>query len=111
MVDYDCLAHCVDRIASADTDHDEKIDEVIYCGNLPRPGVPEAVARCQSAGIKVVMLTGDHLVTAKAKANAQKGGNHWRARRDGAAGGGRQVRRQREPRGRRQVQHDRDGGL
>merc|ERR550532_2208652 len=32
----------------------------------PRPGVPEAVARCQSAGIKVVMVTGDHPVTAKA---------------------------------------------
>eukprot|EP00485_Elphidium_margaritaceum_P001594 CAMPEP_0202689942 /NCGR_PEP_ID=MMETSP1385-20130828/5107_1 /ASSEMBLY_ACC=CAM_ASM_000861 /TAXON_ID=933848 /ORGANISM="Elphidium margaritaceum" /LENGTH=801 /DNA_ID=CAMNT_0049345161 /DNA_START=115 /DNA_END=2516 /DNA_ORIENTATION=+ len=31
-----------------------------------RPGVPEAVNRCQSAGIKVVMVTGDHPVTAKA---------------------------------------------
>eukprot|EP00490_Sorites_sp_Unknown_P022480 CAMPEP_0114672714 /NCGR_PEP_ID=MMETSP0191-20121206/43363_1 /TAXON_ID=126664 /ORGANISM="Sorites sp." /LENGTH=356 /DNA_ID=CAMNT_0001935691 /DNA_START=104 /DNA_END=1170 /DNA_ORIENTATION=- len=32
----------------------------------PRPGVPEAVLKCQSAGIKVVMVTGDHPVTAKA---------------------------------------------
>merc|ERR1719283_106945 len=32
----------------------------------PRPGVPEAVSKCQSAGIKVVMVTGDHPVTAKA---------------------------------------------
>jgi len=32
----------------------------------PRPGVPEAVKKCQSAGIKVVMVTGDHPVTAKA---------------------------------------------
>ncbi|ETO28972.1 Na+/K+ -ATPase alpha 2 subunit proprotein, partial [Reticulomyxa filosa] len=32
----------------------------------PRPGVPEAVAKCQSAGIKVIMVTGDHPVTAKA---------------------------------------------
>ena len=32
----------------------------------PRPGVPEAVGKCQSAGIKVVMVTGDHPITAKA---------------------------------------------
>merc|ERR1719208_25807 len=32
----------------------------------PRPGVPEAVRKCQSAGIKVVMVTGDHPITAKA---------------------------------------------
>eukprot|EP01083_Nonionella_stella_P195398 719832_1 len=34
----------------------------------PRPGAPEAVGRCQSAGIKVIMVTGDHPVTAKAMA-------------------------------------------
>lgn len=32
----------------------------------PRPGVPEAVKTCQEAGIKVIMVTGDHPVTAKA---------------------------------------------
>uniref|UniRef100_A0A158P8G0 Sodium/potassium-transporting ATPase subunit alpha n=1 Tax=Angiostrongylus cantonensis TaxID=6313 RepID=A0A158P8G0_ANGCA len=32
----------------------------------PRPGVPQAVQLCQSAGIKVVMVTGDHPITAKA---------------------------------------------
>ncbi|XP_024395320.1 calcium-transporting ATPase 8, plasma membrane-type isoform X2 [Physcomitrium patens] len=31
-----------------------------------RPGVPEAVARCQAAGIKVRMVTGDNIHTAKA---------------------------------------------
>ncbi|CAK9233339.1 unnamed protein product [Sphagnum jensenii] len=31
-----------------------------------RPGVPEAVARCQQAGIKVRMVTGDNIQTAKA---------------------------------------------
>lgn len=30
----------------------------------PKPGVPDAVAKCKSAGIKVVMVTGDHPVTA-----------------------------------------------
>lgn len=32
----------------------------------PRAGVSEAVGKCQSAGIKVIMVTGDHPVTAKA---------------------------------------------
>lgn len=32
----------------------------------PRPGVPAAIATCRSAGIKVIMITGDHPETAKA---------------------------------------------
>jgi Ca2+-transporting ATPase len=32
----------------------------------PRPGVARAVADCQSAGIRVVMITGDHAATARA---------------------------------------------
>lgn len=32
----------------------------------PRPQVPDAVERCRSAGIRVVMVTGDHPITAKA---------------------------------------------
>ncbi|CAI5493283.1 unnamed protein product [Closterium sp. Naga37s-1] len=31
-----------------------------------RPGVPEAVARCQKAGVKVRMVTGDNVLTAQA---------------------------------------------
>lgn len=36
----------------------------------PKPSVPEAVAKCRSAGIKVFMVTGDHPITAKAIAKA-----------------------------------------
>lgn len=32
----------------------------------PRPGVPEAVQQCRDAGIRVMMITGDHPVTARA---------------------------------------------
>ena len=36
----------------------------------PRASVPDAVAKCRSAGIKVIMVTGDHPVTAKAIARS-----------------------------------------
>ena len=36
----------------------------------PRPAVPDAVSKCRSAGIKVIMVTGDHPITAKAIARA-----------------------------------------
>lgn len=34
--------------------------------DAPRPEVPDAIKKCKTAGIKVRMVTGDNLVTAKA---------------------------------------------
>ncbi|XP_045626278.1 sodium/potassium-transporting ATPase subunit alpha [Procambarus clarkii] len=36
----------------------------------PRAAVPDAVAKCRSAGIKIIMVTGDHPITAKAIAKS-----------------------------------------
>ena len=36
----------------------------------PRPSVPEAVRKCREAGIRVIMVTGDHPITATAIARA-----------------------------------------
>ena len=43
----------------------------MFCGLVgledpPRPEVPEALRKCHEAGIKVIMVTGDHPRTATA---------------------------------------------
>jgi len=51
------------------------IEGLRFCGLMsmidpPRAAVPDAVAKCRSAGIKVIMVTGDHPITAKAIAKS-----------------------------------------
>jgi len=48
---------------------------IVFVGLLslidpPRAAVPDAVLKCRSAGIKVIMVTGDHPITAKAIARS-----------------------------------------
>jgi sodium/potassium-transporting ATPase subunit alpha len=51
------------------------LDDLRFVGLMsmidpPRAAVPDAVAKCRSAGIKVIMVTGDHPITAKAIAKS-----------------------------------------
>lgn len=46
-------------------------EDLNFCGLIgmidpPREGVKDAIAECKRAGIKTVMITGDHILTAKA---------------------------------------------
>jgi sodium/potassium-transporting ATPase subunit alpha len=51
------------------------VDDLTFVGLMsmidpPRAAVPDAVSKCRSAGIKVIMVTGDHPITAKAIAKS-----------------------------------------
>ncbi len=54
------------------SEHDRETEsDLIFCGLIgmedpPRPGVREAVAQCKRAGVRPIMITGDHAETALA---------------------------------------------
>ena len=77
------LAFAYRRLSSDETPESVAEEHLVFSGLIglydpPRPEVPEAIARCRSAGIKVVMVTGDHPHTAAAIAREiglVRGGN------------------------------------
>jgi len=59
------------RLVEPHWDRDHLEQDLVFTGFVgledpPRPEVPEAIGRCREAGIKVIMVTGDHPHTAKA---------------------------------------------
>ncbi|KUJ77063.1 ATPase [Ruegeria profundi] len=65
------LAVAYREVSPDELDHDNPEQEIVLAGihgimDPPRQEVPHAVAEATSAGIRTVMITGDHAVTAKA---------------------------------------------
>ncbi len=58
---------------TADSSHDSREENLVFAGLIgmtdpPRPEVAKAVSECKKAGITPVMITGDHIETARAVA-------------------------------------------
>jgi len=61
------FAHrAVDGPAGEDPERDMILTGLVGLEDPPRPQVPPAIARCRAAGIRVIMVTGDHPHTAVA---------------------------------------------
>jgi calcium-translocating P-type ATPase len=59
------------RRVPENTAHDDLERDLVFAGIVgmhdpPRPEVPAAIARCRDAGVRVIMITGDHPLTARA---------------------------------------------
>ena len=65
-VAYKDLDRLPDKIDSVNIEHNLNFVGLIGMIDPPREGVKEAVRTCKRAGIKTVMITGDHIATAKA---------------------------------------------
>ena len=65
-VAYSIIPQLPNNIDSANIEQNLTFVGLIGMIDPPREGVEEAVATCKKAGIKTVMITGDHIATAKA---------------------------------------------
>lgn len=65
-VAYKDLDHMPSKIDSDNIENNLNFVGLIGMIDPPREGVKEAVKTCRRAGIKTVMITGDHIATAKA---------------------------------------------
>lgn len=71
---YKNMASHGERVLALAFRESEKIiskDEFVFLALIgmidpPRPEIPDAIAKCKEAGIKVIMITGDYSLTAKA---------------------------------------------
>ena len=68
-VGYADLDYLPNKIDSQTIENNLIFVGLIGMKDPPREGVKEAVSTCRRAGIKTVMITGDHIITAKAIAN------------------------------------------
>ena len=65
-ISYKTISNLPSKIESKQIEEDLIFEGLIGMIDPPRIGVKEAVATCKKAGIKTVMITGDHIATAKA---------------------------------------------